>query len=232
MRVSEIFYSLSGEGIHVGIPTVFIRLAGCNLAMQGSSCNYCDTSRAWNLSDGEEMNVSQVLKRMEELKANADWALISGGEPLLQGDDVRDLMNAIPLHYEIEVETSGSIEPPKWFSEVSCWSVDVKCPSSGPAYGSFQARWISKLRGRDQLKFVVSTQKDLDFVRVFLEGPKLRPAILISPITGILLNKEQSTVEEYWNRDWLKECADFCKEHNARLSLQLHKILYGDRRGV
>ncbi len=226
MKVNEIFYSLSGEGIHVGIPTVFVRLAGCNLM-----CTYCDTKYA--LDGGEEMTSLQVRERVHGLGKTPQWLLVTGGEPLLQSDAVFDLVAKLRCKVQpVEVETNGSVDPPDWFRLVDSWSVDVKCPSSGSAYGSFRPKWLRKLRKQDQLKFVVGTAEDLNFVRGFLGGAKFKPVILISPITGILLGKRQGIVEEYWNREWLQECADFCKEQNVRMSLQLHKIIYGDRKGV
>jgi len=229
MRVREIFYSLSGEGIHAGIPTVFVRLAGCNLR-----CVYCDTNYAWNLEDGEEMSPIQIVKRVGEFqKCFSPWVLITGGEPLVQCAYVGELVRALKdCHCLVEVETNGSIDPPQFFRDVDCWSVDVKCPSSGPSYGSFRTKWLRKMRKQDQLKFVVGTQEDLSFVRGFLNDTNLRPTVLVSSIAGILLNKKVGIVEEYWFKPWLQECAEFCKEHNARLSLQMHKLIYGDMRGV
>lgn len=229
MRVSEVFYSLSGEGIHAGIPTIFVRLQGCGLR-----CSYCDTKYALDPKGGEELTPTAVEVRAFRMLSKAEWALITGGEPLQQADAVRRLVRDFQeSEYKVEVETNGSIDPPDWFRDVDSWSVDVKCPSSGPAYGSFRTTWLKKLRKCDQLKFVVGTQEDLNFVRGFLKGAKLRPTVLVSPVNGVLLNKKGGTVEKYWNRcEWLQECAEFCKEQNVRMSLQLHKILYGDRRGV
>jgi len=228
MKVNEVFYSLSGEGVHAGIPTVFIRLQGCNLR-----CSYCDTGYALDPTGGEEMTQDEVLSRIAGWILGR-WVLITGGEPLLQGDEVGVLVNRLQFRgRSVEVETNGSIDPPNWARLVDSWSVDVKCPSSGPAYGVFRAEWLRKLRKQDQLKFVVGTQEDLDFVvSGFLGGTKLRPVILISPVTGVLLDKKQGTVEEYWNREWLQKCAEFCKEQNVRMSLQLHKLIWGDKKGV
>lgn len=227
MKVSEIFYSLSGEGVHAGIPTVFVRLVGCNL-----NCIYCDTQYAQ--SGGVEMVPAQVVGHMSVLESACRRALITGGEPLQQAQELRQLVLRLKDRgYFVEVETNGSFDPPPWFPAVDCWSVDDKCPSSGSSYGTFRLKWLRKMRKQDQLKFVVGTSDDLAFVRGFLDGVNLRPTVLISPITGmLLLDQEHSTIEEYWNRGWLQECADFCKEHNVRLSLQMHKVIYGDKRGV
>lgn len=224
MLISEIFASLSGEGIHAGIPTVFIRLAGCNL-----DCSFCDAQYA--RKGGEDMTPLQIDDRVKNFNSKYGWTVITGGEPLVQ--DVFELVRQLKgSRYKVEIETNGSVDPPFWFKLVDCWSVDVKCPSSGPAYGTFRRRWLTKLRKQDQLKFVVGTQEDLDFVKGFLSGARLRPTILVSPIAGILLNKKEKTVEEYWNREWLQEVAELCLEQNVRMSLQLHKIIWGNKKGV
>jgi len=230
VQVSEVFFSLQGEGTRAGIPTVFVRLAGCNLAMQNRPCSYCDSAYAWKPEDGEEMSVDEVAKKVRSFRRDS-WVLITGGEPLAR--DISELVRQLKgCGYKIEVETNGSIDPPEWSSLIDCWSVDVKCPSSGPSYGSFRTKWLKRLRKQDSLKFVVGTQEDLNFVRGFLNNTRLRPTVLVSPVTGILLNKKGGTIEEYWNREWLQECAEFCKEQNVRLSLQIHRIVWGNKRAV
>jgi hypothetical protein len=62
MRISEIFYSIQGEGELTGVPTVFIRSSGCNLR-----CRWCDTPYAsWN-PEGEEMSIEDIIKDGEAI---------------------------------------------------------------------------------------------------------------------------------------------------------------------
>lgn len=219
MKISEIFYSISGEGIHAGTPTVLVRLQGCNLR-----CDYCDTEYALDPLGGEELSMMQIVSRLQ-LNPTAP-VLITGGEPLLQSE-VGGLAAAIcGRRIEVEIETNGSLDPPLWFELVDSWNVDVKCPSSGPAYGTFRTEWLRKLRKQDQLKFVVGTQEDLGFVRGFLNDTRIKPIVLVSPIA------EVGNPLGNWNREWLQEVAEFCKERNVRMSLQLHKVIWGSRRGV
>jgi len=227
MKVSGVFYSISGEGIHVGIPTVFIRLAGCDL-----DCTWCDTRYAQKPEQGEEVDVTDVMKRVRGFK-NDGWVLITGGNPLCQMGAVRDLVNALKAgRYLVEVEENGSIDPPEWSMLVDSWSVDVKCPSSGPSYGTFRRRWLTRLRKQDQLKFVVGTQEDLNFVRGFLNGARLRPTILISPIVDWEVYHDIDPALRGLQLEWLQEVAEFCKELSVRMSLQLHRIIWENKEGV
>ena len=222
MKVSEIFYSLSGEGIHAGIPTIFVRLAGCNLR-----CAWCDTEYA--LGGGEDWSVSRVAGAVRDIAhgvfvscgRRVRWILITGGEPLIQWPEVYELIIDIKRDgYLVEVETNGSIEMPRGVLKlVDSWNVDVKCPSSGMSYGSFKPSWLKRMRKQDQLKFVVA-EEDLEFVRNFLDDNRsLRPTILVSPVIP--------SADELW----IQRVAEFCKEQNVRMSLQIHKIIWGKERG-
>ncbi len=222
MRVNNIFRSIQGEGVLAGVSMIFIRLQGCNLR-----CTYCDTGYAQDPAGGEEMTIPVLVDRVRQLRCS-DWYCITGGDPLCQVEELYELVRRLrcPAHM-VEVEENGSIDPPSWFKLVDSWSIDVKCPSSGPSYGAFRPKWLKKLRKRDQLKFVVGNREDLDFVRGFLNGTKLRPAILVSPVIPVCAPALRGI-----DTAWLQEVWEFCCEVDVRFSLQIHKVVYGDRKGV
>ena len=87
MKIAEIFRSLQGEGKNQGKPCLFIRLAGCNL-----NCHWCDTPYAQ--TGGMEMNLDVILEQVWRL--NPPYVCITGGEPLLQADDLEPLL--VSLH--------------------------------------------------------------------------------------------------------------------------------------
>ena len=100
LKVNEIFNSFQGEGVYAGTPATFLRLSGCNL-----NCRFCDT----DFKDYDELTVSMVkniiVENMEKHKT--DILVITGGEPLLQYDEVNKLINQ--LNYKVQVETNGTI---------------------------------------------------------------------------------------------------------------------------
>lgn len=106
MLISEIFYSLQGEGPWTGLPAVFIRLGGCVEPL----CPWCDTVHAFH--GHEEMGFEQVLKTVESYPCRR--VVITGGEPFLQwGSGLADLHSALAEGaYEIQYETSGKVKIP------------------------------------------------------------------------------------------------------------------------
>src|SRR5260221_4033148 len=79
MFVSEIFYSIQGEGELTGIPSVFVRTSGCNLR-----CSWCDTKYASWTPEGESLSVDEVVR--EVLRHPAAHAVLTGGEPMVAPD--------------------------------------------------------------------------------------------------------------------------------------------------
>jgi 7-carboxy-7-deazaguanine synthase len=115
-RVKEIFYTLQGEGANAGRPAVFVRLAGCNLwnglesgrdSGRGGCAKWCDT----DFVGGETMDAGTLATRMADVGGNCRFAVVTGGEPLLQLDDAL-IASMKRLGFEIAVETNGTIPPP------------------------------------------------------------------------------------------------------------------------
>ena len=106
MLISEIFYSVQGEGVLTGVPSIFIRTSGCNLR-----CRWCDTPYAsWN-PEGEELNVAEILDRIATWPA-ARHVVLTGGEPMV-ARGIHELAGALKergLH--ITIETAG--DHPAW----------------------------------------------------------------------------------------------------------------------
>ena len=130
-RVNEIFYSLQGEGMRSGEPSVFVRFSGCNLR-----CPWCDTDfDSFTLMSADD--IAAEVSRLNHDKI-ASWVILTGGEPLLQADD--SLVDTLHQNgYKVAVETNGTIVPPPSIDWVTC----------SPKEGS-----ITRLRHADEVKVV------------------------------------------------------------------------------
>lgn len=214
MKVLEVFKSIQGEGTHRGEPMVFIRLGGCNLR-----CTFCDTAYAQPLR-GWKLSYTEVLKRVQGL-ARTGWVYITGGEPLIQEKEVYDLVSLLnELDYSTAIATNGSLDKPSWYRHIDMWNVDIKCPSSGMC-GQSKLLWFES-RPKDEIKFVVSNEEDLNFVVSTLDTVHNIPKILISPMIDL----------QGPNQVWLQKVWDFCVKNNLLFSLQEHKIVWANKRLV
>ncbi len=211
VRVCEIFVSLQGEGTHVGLPCFFVRLSGCNLA-----CSWCDTPYA--REEGRPWSLPEILSRWREEDA-LPWVQITGGEPLLQ-EGVYPLMEAFLREgAKVLLETNGSLSLARVPQEV-IKIMDLKCPSSGMTK---YMRWenLAYLSSRDQIKFVIANRKDYEWAKEIVQKKYLflYTQVLFSPVFGHLNPKD---LAQWILNDRLR----------VRFQLQLHKILWGEKRGV
>jgi 7-carboxy-7-deazaguanine synthase len=170
MRISEIFRSIQGEGRSQGLITTFVRLSGCNL-----DCAWCDTPYA--REGGKEVPVGDVFKAVEFSSCNR--VCITGGEPLLQIDEVRELADRLcGAGYRVEMETNGTIDfSPLQRSASIC--MDVKCPSSGERSN---LSLLSRIQGGDAVKFVVQEKGDLDYACGVITEHPIPGEYLVSPV--------------------------------------------------
>ena len=209
LKVSEIFYSLQGESLTTGIPTLFIRLTGCPLR-----CSYCDTEYAF--SGGEWMTIDNILKHTKE--SEAGYVTVTGGEPLAQNRCLNLLHKLCDSGYYVSLETGGAHDIAKVDPRVTV-VMDIKTPSSGEVDRNHYAN-ISRLRTNDQVKFVICNREDYDWAKTCLQKHQLsrRCNILFSPA---------------WQRQNASELAEWILIDKllVRLQVQLHKILWGETRG-
>ncbi len=212
LKVCEIFVSLQGEGVHQGLPTFFVRLAGCNLA-----CRWCD-SRYAREEPGFDLSIEDILHRWQA-EGGLPWVQITGGEPLLQ-EGVYPLMKRFLREgVTVLLETNGSIlldRVPQGVVKI----MDLKTPSSGMS--RFMC-WenLAYLSSKDQVKFVIADREDYLWAKAAIERHYLPvfTQVLLSPAYGELAPQKLA--------HWILE-----DRLPVRLQIQLHKFLWGDRRGV
>lgn len=212
LKINEIFYSIQGESTYAGLACVFIRLTACDLR-----CTYCDTEYAFY--EGNKKTVREIL---EVVKGYGCRLIeVTGGEPLLQ-KNVHPLMTLLcDQGYEVLIETSGAHDVSIMDPRVKI-IMDLKCPSSGE---SARNRWenIPHLKVKDQIKFVMGTREDYEWVRETIQKHDLSKkvgALLISPVFGKIDLQQMA--------QWVLE------DHlPVRFQVQLHKLIWSPTtRGV
>ena len=208
MKINEIFFSIQGEGKWTGLPNIFIRTTGCNLR-----CSYCDTKYAYK--NGREMKINEILKEIKNYLCS--HVCITGGEPLEQKEILKLIDALIKNNYQISLETNGS----KNIKQLTLIkplliSMDVKCPSS-KMHENNRYDNISLLRNDDQLKFVITNKSDYDFCKKIIEKYNPSCDVFFQPCWGY----DPKSLGKWILKDNL----------NVKLGLQLHKIIWGDKKG-
>ncbi|MBV6434443.1 MAG: 7-carboxy-7-deazaguanine synthase [Bryobacteraceae bacterium] len=226
MRIAEVFYSIQGEGVLAGVPSVFIRASGCNLR-----CQWCDTPyTSWN-PEGTEWSLERIL---EAVRADSKgYTVITGGEPMIQPEIELLTGRLLELRQHITIETAGTV-----FRNVRCdlMSISPKLAHSTPwEVDGRLARQHERLRYQPgvlrrlietydyQLKFVVRQREDTgEIERIIGEIGAER--------SKVLLMAEGITPDQVRERaQWVVEA---CKSLGFRYSPRLHVDLWGNRRGV
>jgi 7-carboxy-7-deazaguanine synthase len=224
MRVSEIFYSLQGEGMLVGTPSVFVRLAGCPFR-----CRWCDTAYAWDFAAGDELDPGQIAEQVNLWPCR--FVVLTGGEPLTGPDlsvrpglvDLSHRLRAAGKH--ITVETSGVLFVP----DLACdlMSISPKLANAGTQRADrLDLETMRRLMHAYpyQLKFVVESPEDVEEVRRVLgQLGDLETA-------WVMLMPQASTPGELLRRS--PAIAEACKQTGLRFGQRLHLLLWGRQRGV
>lgn len=230
MIISEIFYSLQGEGMLTGVPSVFIRTSGCNLR-----CKWCDTSYASWYPEGLEMSIKEIINSIN--KYQCDHIVLTGGEPMI----TKDIFKLAEIIYDsgkhLTIETAGSVAPGKIKCHLA--SISPKMSNSIPEENLSES-WINRHK-RDrlnidyinqwienydyQLKFVIVDKKDIDEINdfVFKLGKNINPE-------KILLMPEGTTVESMNEKYDL--ITDACKKYGYRFCNRLQIELFGNKKGT
>ncbi len=209
LKVCETFLSIQGESTYAGLPCFFVRLSGCNLR-----CSFCDTPYAY--SGGEEMEAGDIVSMARG--AGVRLVEVTGGEPLLQAGTLDLVKTLCDEEFDVLVETNGSVSIDGIDSRAVV-ILDMKTPGSGMA-GQNLYENIGILKPGDEIKFVVTGRDDYLWVRDLLDRFGLSgEKVLLSPAFGLL---KPEVLAGWMIADRL----------DVRLNLQLHKYIFGDRRGV
>lgn len=231
MKISELFFSIQGEGELTGVPSVFVRTSGCNLR-----CRWCDTKYASWKPEGENVTINDLLDKVCSYPAR--HVVISGGEPMIAKgiEEFTHLLKESGKH--ITIETAGTISP----NGIQCdlASLSPKLSDSTPKEGDINKEWIDRHESKRldydilsewvnsynfQLKFVVSKEEEIKEIQN-----------VISRIEGKILPEKVLLMPEGIDPDTLRSrydlLIDLCKENGYRLCNRLHIDLFGNTPGT
>lgn len=214
-NVSEIFYSIQGEGSRAGLPCVFIRLQGCRLR-----CVWCDTPYALEKKKIENiMNGLEIFERINEYECK--FIEFTGGEPLEQKNSLILAQYLLDKGFTVAFETAGYLSI-KDVPRDAVKIIDFKAPGSGMEKSNNYDN-INYLLKHDEVKIVISDETDYIWAKELINNFRLDNIvdnILLSPVYGKI---EYVDLANWILRDKL----------NVRMQIQLHKFIWApDTRGV
>jgi len=209
LRITEIFHSLQGESVRVGLPSVFVRLTGCPLR-----CQYCDTAYAFK--GGELMNMEHILKRIKSY--SCEYVCVTGGEPLAQPNCIKLLKDLCDANLKVSIETSGALSIEEVDKRVMI-VLDLKTPDSGEVDKNLLSN-LKYLKPTDQIKFVICSQNDYQWACKMIIEHRL------SEIADLLFSPSFGQINPTLLADWIVK-----DKIPVRFQLQLHKILWNDSPG-
>lgn len=245
LAVSELFYSIQGEGKTIGVPSVFMRLKGCNLTCGGkntiktkqldSNATWrCDTIEVW--LKGKTHKISELLDIFEsenyiDFLKKGVHLIITGGEPLLQDKSLVAFFDAFFNRYGfvpfVEVETNGTLEvSEKLHKHIAQYNVSLKLKNSGMdslvrIIDSSIKSFIAK--NNVIYKFVVSSQEDVHEVFDCYVDKYSLPLHTIYLMPGADSREKLHSLEH----DIITLCKQLCVNYSTRLHVHVWDKLTG-----
>lgn len=210
LKVNEIFTSLQGESSYSGLPCLFIRLTGCNLR-----CGWCDTKYAYD--DGRDYSGMELVGLIND--SNIKLVEFTGGEPLLQKEELIRIIGDLDPEKTVLLETNGSISL-EGVPERVIRIVDYKLKGSGEG-GSFLEANFGFLRKKDEIKFVLKDVSDYNEMRecCVKNGLGEKCGVLVSRVRDAGITD-------------MEIAAAILKDRlNVRYQIQLHKYIWNDEKG-
>ena len=225
MQINEIFKSIQGEGPNFGKPAIFLRTAQCNL-----KCTWCDTKYTWDwenydyTKEVKEMTLEEIKEQLLDLEIK--HLVITGGEPLLQQDDLADLLSFLKPDFYVEIETNCTILPNKMLTDlVDQWNVSPKTENSGnplELYENDECYYFFANQENCFFKYVVEDESDIPEIKKFVTKYNI-------PENHVQLMTQASTKEEISARE--KSISELAKANNFLFSPRLHVAMWGAQRG-
>ena len=226
MKVNDFFYSLQGEGFLAGVPSFFVRLAGCPLR-----CKWCDTKYAWDEKDGRDYSIAEIVQSIQ--KDESKFVVITGGEPMINPHLPTLVKKLKDLGKHITIETAGIAYIPGMPCDLM--SISPKLSNSTPADPKLAAIHkdarldLAVLRElidnyKYQLKFVVDSQDDLSEIQQIVEE-----------IGNVDLQKVMLMPQAVTRKELLAKSpmvAEMCKQSGFTFCQRLQVLLWNNQKGV
>lgn len=239
LAVSEVFYSIQGEGKTVGIPSVFVRLGGCNLMCGGMGTQFdgelhngaefrCDTVEVWMKATSKETHEILPQDCVEAIR-NGAHVILTGGEPTMQQAGLYEFIsyvkNTINQNAYFEVETNGTIMPNQFLLEqIDLWNCSPKLRNSGMDNAmTYKPDVIKELNKKNTIfKFVVNSDKEWEEIERDYLPIVDREKIYLMPAgeNQELLNENKQRVVE------------LAKDKYLNFTTRLHIEIWNKKTGV
>lgn len=220
--ISEIFFSLQGEGRNTGKPSIFVRFWGCNL-----KCTWCDSKYSWDPSveKASMMSIKEIVATIQSFDCN--HIIFTGGEPLLYQKIISEIQTELKTSwggygYTFELETNGSREITEgFFNQIN---ISPKLANSGN--DEYETKILGEyfIKGsflQADLKFVVSSLQDLVMVEDFIKKHK---RVIENEKMTIYLMPLGRDAESQMN----KIVMNYCMEKGYNFCSRAHLIWFGD----
>ena len=218
LTISEHFYSIQGEGITMGVPSVFLRLTACNLLCDKDWI--CDTIEVWRTGKQYEIGelVNILIDNYSLQLIRGAHLIITGGEPLLQFKALEPFIELLTEQLGskpfIEIETNGTITPKgKLFNSGEPEQKRIK----------INTLQFYSLTPKSIFKFVVSRIEDLQEIYDIIEQANIpRNKVYLMPSAQDQKELDLNT----------KLVSNICLENNYNFSTRLQIIIWNETTGV
>jgi 7-carboxy-7-deazaguanine synthase len=157
----EEFFSLQGEGFHVGKAAYFVRLGGCDIG-----CSWCDSPFTWNPDMHPLVKTDEIISNI--LRSGANSAVVTGGEPLMW--NLEYLSSSLNFaHITSYLETSGA------YPLTGTWNWISLSPKKNMPPGN------EMIHAADELKVIISSADDFEWAEKYRSKVDRSCALFLQP---------------------------------------------------